>query len=74
MHDQTSKNGLISVQSLSWFGYVPQEIAKSIKTQNLLRLRDTRELILCSLTFIVLKSSILVLCIKWSHHHLQNTV
>ena len=39
-----------------------------------LRLQDTHELILWLLTYIVLKSSLLVLCIKWSHHRLQSTV
>ena len=38
------------------------------------RLWDTHELILWALTFIGLKSSLLVLCIKWSRHCLQSTV
>ena len=39
-----------------------------------LRLRDTHELILWALIFIVLKSSLIVFCIEWSGYHLQSTV
>ena len=39
-----------------------------------LRLRDIHELILWALTFIVLKSSLIVFCIEWSGYHLQSTV
>ena len=39
-----------------------------------LRLRDTHELLSWALIFIVFKSSILVVCIKWSRHRLQSTV
>ena len=48
--------------------------AASTYVPGILRLRDTHELILWALTFIVLKSSLIVFCIEWSGYHLQSTV
>ena len=46
----------------------------SIREVYYLWLRDTHELILWALIFIVLKSSLIVFCIEWSGYHLQSTV